>query len=58
MTWSTESTTARHPPMSCICESFIRGNRRSFSTVDGMRFNRCDTSGSPHTFRAVVRRYT
>ena len=34
--------------MSCICESFIVGNRRSFAKMEGTRFSRRATIGRSH----------
>ena len=34
----------------------MRGNRLSFSMVDGVRLRRCDTTGSSQTLRALVRK--
>ena len=55
-TSAADSSTTRHPPMSCICDSFIVGYRRSLSTIVGTRFSRCVTSPSKSNVRRQERR--
>lgn len=55
-TSSKYSTTARQPPMSCIRGRSIFSKRSSFLMMEGSRFVRCATTGSPDENRRTLLR--